>query len=103
MRKILCMFCCLALMMTMIGCVRTYTFTRDRVDANVAGNQGVIYGPTPAPHTVENTQRTIYGIDVELPTRDEIKGAFTRKGQKDAPDKSTGGNAGMVSQPEKIK
>lgn len=67
MKKNLVILCCLALV-AMAGCSRAYIATMDRVDIEVAGNQGVIYGPTPAPHRVENSTREVYSVDIELPT-----------------------------------
>lgn len=95
----------LVLILTMMGCtgVRGYKFTKERVDVEVAGNQGVIYGPIPASHKVEVPTRELYGVDIELATAEELgvgpkkKGAVTKPAEE---DKTVYGNAGIVSQVE---
>jgi len=104
MKKSLLIAVCLILIAGVTGCVRTYTITKDRVDLEVAGNQGVIYGTPPAPHKVESATRDIYAIDIELPTGEEIRKSFTktpRNSQSGAQDKDVSGNAGMVLQEKK--
>ena len=109
MKKVLVVMCCVAIVAAMAGCggVRTYVVTRDRVDVEVAGNQGVIYGPAPAPHKVANSTRDIITTDVELPTTSEVYTAIKKEepASTSAPDKGVQeGNAGTVSEkPEKIK
>ena len=66
-------FLVLFLAVAVVGCSRSYICTKDRVDIEVAGNQGVIYGPTPAPYKVANPTRDIYTIDVELPAMSSEK------------------------------
>jgi hypothetical protein len=61
------------LLMAMAGCTRSYITTKERVDIDVAGNQGVIYGPAPSPHKVANPTREIYSIDIELPSAQAAK------------------------------
>ncbi|MDD5449940.1 MAG: hypothetical protein PHO42_05015 [Candidatus Omnitrophica bacterium] len=73
MKKGLFVMCALILVIAMAGCVRTYKFTKERVDTDVSGNQGVIYGPAPAPHTVESPNREMIGVDIELPTLKELE------------------------------
>lgn len=108
MKRRLFVLASLVLILAMAGCVRTYVATKERVDTDVSGNQGVIYGPSPAPHKVEVPTRDIYSIDVELPTMGEVKESVQKKEAEPkavTPDKGLSGNAGMVSQgqPEKIK
>lgn len=98
MRKGLLVLCGLILVITVMGCVRAYKFTKERVDADVSGNQGVIYGPTPAPHMVQSPDREMFGVDVELP----VIGRETQ-GQP-AQGRDTEESAAPVSQKtEKIK
>lgn len=55
----------------MSGCViRTYTTEMDRVDQEISGNRGVIMGTPPAVSETEQVKktRTIYNIEVELPS-----------------------------------
>jgi len=70
MRKVI--FCCILLGMFFIsGCViRTYTVEMDRVDQEISGNRGVIMGTPPAVSETEQVKktRTIYNIEVELPS-----------------------------------
>jgi len=86
----------LALVISIVGCTapKVYTVTKERVDIEVTGNQGVIYGPTPAPHRVRKTTREVITIDLELPTADEVKTAVERK---PSTDKKIWGNAGVIS------
>lgn len=101
MRKDLLVMGCLVLVLAVAGCTRVYKATRDRVDIEVAGNQGVIYGPRPAAHQVANPTREIIGVDVELPTAEEIKEAIQEKStKKKTPDIAVEGNVGVVSQPQ---
>lgn len=98
MRKTLSVLCCLILIAAISGCtsVSVRKFTRDRVDTEVSGNQGVIYGPTPAPHKVES-KREFYAVDIELPTMGEVKETLKKKSQQPAQqDKGVWGNAGNV-------
>ncbi|NQU73844.1 MAG: hypothetical protein HQ547_03935 [Candidatus Omnitrophica bacterium] len=95
MRKILCVLCSLALIISIAGCAsKVYTVKKERVDIEVAGNQGVIYGPTPAPHKVRITTREVITLDLELPTTDEVKDVVDRRANT---DKRIWGNAGVVS------
>ena len=49
--------------------VDIYTFTKDRVDQQVDGNQGYVEGKVPAaPKKKDIPQRTMIGVDVELPS-----------------------------------
>ncbi|MBL7156664.1 MAG: hypothetical protein ISS92_00730 [Candidatus Omnitrophica bacterium] len=55
---------------TLTGCsnVKTYTFTKDRVDQTREGNRGYILGtPPPAPIEEGTPKRTMIGIDIEIP------------------------------------
>jgi len=64
--------CCILLVMFIFsGCVmRTYTTEMDRVDQEISGNRGVIFGTPPA--VEEDAQviktRTIYNVEVEVPS-----------------------------------
>ena len=55
---------------TLAGCsnVRTYTFTKERVDQTPKGNRGYIMG-TPPPVTTDGPvkRRTLIGVDIEIP------------------------------------
>ena len=77
MKKGLFVLCSVVLVLTIIGCACSdvYTTKKDRVDVEVRGNQGVIYGPVPQPHQVANPQREMYAVDIELPTTGELKSA----------------------------
>jgi LysM repeat protein len=87
------LLCCILLgMFFMSGCViRTYTVEMDRVDQEISGNRGVIMGTPPAVSETEPVKktRTIYNIEVELPsgyrTYQEIE------------DKELYGNRGYIS------
>ncbi|MBI4336119.1 MAG: hypothetical protein HY589_05635 [Candidatus Omnitrophica bacterium] len=99
MRKCLFVVCGAIFILTSAGCVRTHVVTKERVDIDVAGNQGVIYGAPPAAHKVQNPTRDIYAIDVELPTAEEIKASGKKRpgAERGVEDKAVTGNAGVVS------
>jgi hypothetical protein len=82
MRKVIFAVAFLFLVVCAVGCSRTYIATKDRVDIEVAGNQGVIYGPAPAPHRVANPTRDIYSVDIELPTMSPEKKAAAAPAQE---------------------
>ena len=108
MKKILVVLVALNFVIMAAGCtsISVKKESKERVDIEVAGNQGVIYGPVPAPHKVEGT-RDIIAVDVELPTYQEVKASVKKEAvEVPAPkqDKGATGNAGTVSQKtEKIK
>lgn len=89
MKKVLLAAGALVLTASVVGCSRAYIVTKDRVDIEVAGNQGVIYGPTPAPHKVANPTRDIYTVDVELPTMAAEKNAGGANAQPSAASKES--------------
>ena len=76
------------------GCVRTYTFQKERLDQKVVSsgnNRGYLMGtPPPVTKTTPST-RTMVGIDVELPMASEIR----EKAKKDRLKKR-----GEISKPE---
>ncbi|MCX5716306.1 MAG: hypothetical protein NTV07_05585 [Candidatus Omnitrophica bacterium] len=108
MNKSLVMLVALSFVIAAAGCtsVSVKKESIERVDVEVAGNQGVIYGPVPAPHKVEGS-REIIAVDVELPTYQEVKTSVKKEVvEKPAPKEDNGatGNAGTISQKtEKIK
>ncbi|NQT46865.1 MAG: LysM peptidoglycan-binding domain-containing protein [Candidatus Omnitrophica bacterium] len=79
------------------GCVRTYTFQKERLDQNIVSsdnNRGYLMGtPPPVTKTTPST-RTMVGIDVELPMASEIK----EKAKKDRLKKR-----GDIAKPESRK
>ena len=116
MRGIFFVMFCAVLALAVSGCaISSGIVQRDRVDIDVAGNQGVIYGPIPAPHAVKESSRDIYALDVELATKDEVAAAIKKnknpKSNETAaqPAKTTDtgvwGNAGNLgaTKAEKIK
>lgn len=84
MRNVIFVVLAMFLAVAVIGCSRACIVTKDRVDIEVAGNQGVIYGPTPAPHQVANPTRDIYSIDIELPTMSSEQKAADANAQPSA-------------------
>lgn len=100
MDKTMCVICCVVLAVAMAGCAtKIYTVTQDRADIQVAGNQGVIFGPVPAPYIVEKTQREVTNIDIEFPTMEEVQDFFDTKSQKRSKTEDTAiwGNAGDIT------
>lgn len=60
----------LLILFILAGCsdVKTYIYKRDRVDQEMgAGNRGYIYGTPPPAESREGLERTIIGVDVEIP------------------------------------
>ncbi|MDO8603354.1 MAG: LysM peptidoglycan-binding domain-containing protein [Candidatus Omnitrophota bacterium] len=88
--------CCILLVMFIFsGCVmRTYTTEMERVDQEIYGNRGVIFGTPPA--VEETTQavrtRTIYNVEVEVPS---IYKPYTEK-KAAIDDKELYGNRGYL-------
>jgi len=59
------------------GCssVKTYTFTRDRVDQEIQkGNRGFVKGTPPPAEDRKGLKRTLYGCDIEVPIMPWEKG-----------------------------
>ena len=98
-------FLVLSLTVAVVGCSRAYIATKDRVDIEVAGNQGVIYGPTPAPHKVANPTRDVYTIDVELPAVSAEKKAAGANAQPSAASEESSyqQSTNVTPKKEKIK
>ncbi|MFH1848472.1 MAG: hypothetical protein ABH825_04575, partial [Candidatus Omnitrophota bacterium] len=96
MKKVILAGVSMVLVFALTGCVRFYKVERERVDISVAGNQGVLHGTKPAPHTVDKTTRDIYTVDVELPTLGEIKGKIQKKKNEDVKQEDTGQKEGSV-------
>lgn len=83
-----CLVLGLAILISGCGSVKVYRCQKDRVDTDVSGNQGVIYGPTPAPHKVEGS-RDVMNMDVELPTVGGGKEAAAVEPRLSAPAQDT--------------
>ncbi|MFH1552329.1 MAG: hypothetical protein ABID83_01645 [Candidatus Omnitrophota bacterium] len=49
--------------------VEVYTFKKDRVDQEITGNRGYLKGTPPPLPEDRDTQRTLIGVDIELPAR----------------------------------
>ncbi|MFC1479830.1 hypothetical protein ACFL5Y_00055 [Candidatus Omnitrophota bacterium] len=49
--------------------VEVYTFKKDRVDQEITGNRGYLKGTPPPVPEDRDTQRTLIGVDIELPAR----------------------------------
>lgn len=63
------------LLLLIVGCgasVRTYTFEVERPDQEMSGNRGYLRGELPPAERTEKPKRTIVGVDIELPTREEF-------------------------------
>jgi hypothetical protein len=105
-KRILTLALAAGLAIAAAGCARMSVRqeARERVDIEVSGNQGVIYGPVPAPHRVDNDKRDIIAVDVELPMYHEVESAI-KKEVVEVPsptaDRGSSGNAGVVSQKAK--
>lgn len=76
MKNLLLLFSAAFLLLIFTGCganVRTYTLEIDRSDQNLEGNRGYIHGTPPSvKRSGTQKKRTIVGVDIELPTREEF-------------------------------
>jgi len=103
MKKGLFTVCSLVIIVAVAGCtgVEIRKIVKDRVDIQVQGNQGVIFGPTPAPYQVKQTTREIIEIDIEMARVDELRKPTAKSNiNEPAPDKESWGNAGVLDQGE---
>ena len=97
MRKIpLAAMAVLILAMFLLGCVRTTTIVRERLDQGTEGNRGYIYGDIPPEvKDIEPSRtRTITQIEIEFPPYEEWE-------RYEKEDKEIWGNRGIISQPER--
>lgn len=68
MRKIVVLLLVAFVLFSATGCMKVRKVIRERVDQEVTGNQGVIYGDVPPAETpTEPKMREYYEVDVELP------------------------------------
>jgi len=111
MKKLLCVVLLAVLCISLSGCsgwaVRTSSTTQKRVDQEVVGNRGVLFGkPASEPKEPAFTERKVYKVEVELPEWPEKlkvkkwnwKKIFTIKPRKPKKeDKTIWGNKGYLS------
>ena len=86
----------LVLAIFLLGCVRTTTVVKERLDQVTEGNRGFVCGDIPA--EVEDIEasrtRTITQVEIELP--------FYEGGERyRQEDKEVWGNEGVVTQPKR--
>jgi len=99
MRKIVAFVAVIVLVVFTSGCLRTYSFKKERVDQEIAGNRGTIMGDAPPAQAKETpTDRTIIGVDVELPFFTGFKKKQSaREAREVTTDKELWGNRGYMS------
>jgi len=91
----------MVIVVSLSGCFRTYTFKKERVDQEISGNRGVLLGETPpASRSTAPKERTVIGVDVEIPEiklfGDKKKSAGKKTSRRKEPttDKELWGNRG---------
>jgi LysM repeat protein len=106
MKSMMAVFVVVTMIVTLAGCgLRTYVVEKERVDQNIAGNQGVLMGDTPPGREVtEPAKRSVFAVDVDLPAftgparpetgEEELEPA--RPWEKTS-DRDVWGNRGLVS------
>jgi len=87
MKKFFWILCCIIICIRLAGCsgwlVRTSTSRQPRVDQEVSGNRGVVFGqPTSPAKEPTFTDRKVYKIEVEIPSAG-------KKGEPQAPKKGS--------------
>ena len=99
MRKIVAFIAVMVLVVFTSGCLRTYSFKKERVDQEISGNRGTIMGEAqPAQAKRTPTERTIIGIDVELPVFTGFKNKQPAMEKREVTtDRELWGNRGYTS------
>lgn len=84
------------LVMFLLGCVRTTTIVRERLDQAAEGNRGYIYGDIPPEvKDIEASRtRTITQVEIELPPYEEWE-------RYEKEDEETWGNRGILTPPKR--
>jgi len=109
MKSLIALAMAFVILLTLPGCVRTYSFKKERVDQELAGNRGTIMGEVPpAPIREAVPKRTVIGVDVEIPTFAATgrKRSVTQKGETTVTtpamptDRELWGNRGYMSPEE---
>lgn len=76
--KRLFLFLTLASVMFIAGCITVQKANMERVDQQIEGNQGYITGQSPSTPETMGRQREVIRIDIELPTKEEVKEKLDR-------------------------
>jgi phage tail protein X len=104
MKRFLILSAAIVLASSLTGCVTVRKVVRDRVDQEVAGNQGYLMGASEESYRQKPTEREYLDIRIEVPTWEEITAPAVRyqeEGEKPAkkPDytKQPAGNKGYLS------
>ena len=99
MKRLLALIVSLAIVVSLSGCLRTYVFKQERVDQEISGNRGTIMGDAP-PARAKKTpaERTIIGVDVELPVFTSVKEKQPAMEKREVTtDRELWGNRGYTS------
>jgi nucleoid-associated protein YgaU len=84
-----------ALIASVAGCIKTYTFTQKRTDQELSGNRGFIKAPEYTREKNKNPkERTVIGFDVEMPFSGDI---FRRTLEEEGDTEEAAGNMGYLS------
>ncbi|MBU2541305.1 MAG: LysM peptidoglycan-binding domain-containing protein [Candidatus Omnitrophica bacterium] len=93
-------FCFLFLASLLSGCiVRTYTVTKERVDQEVAGNEGYIQGNIPAKDVSKDIKKTrkVNVVEIELQSPIKFERGLPKPKTETTQDEELWGNQGYVS------
>jgi nucleoid-associated protein YgaU len=82
--------------LSLAGCVTVDKVVRDRVDQDIAGNQGYLQGSPSTPTVAGPTTREYIDVKVEIPTWDELKKQPDQSKKRRTEDRAVGGNKGYI-------
>ena len=104
MKKLGILLIVLFVSVALAGCVTIKKVVRERVDQDIAGNQGYLQGETEASNIDRPTEREFFDIKVEIPTWTELKKKMPKRNKKEVAESRTvtqdsnlSGNRGFVS------
>ena len=88
----------LPLVLILSGCrMRTVSYEVDRVDQELEGNRGVLYGDaSKAPVPERKKTRKVYDLEIELFSKFDFEGKEKRVEAKRTIDKDINGNQGYI-------
>jgi len=104
MKKLGILLVVLFVSVSLAGCVTVKKVVRERVDQDIAGNQGYLQGETEVSDKARPTEREFIDIKVEIPTWAEFKKKMPKHKKKEVVESRTitqdtnlSGNRGFVS------
>ncbi len=104
MKKLGILLVVLFVSVSLAGCVTVKKVVRERVDQDIAGNQGYLQGDSEVSDKDRPTEREFIDIKVEIPTWTEFKKKLPKRKEKEVvesrritKDSNLSGNRGFVS------